>query len=53
MLARWQFNTLIALGVLSLVLTAVNATLFTINREAQAELAAVTGGCSTSLRSRA
>ena len=39
MLARWQFNTLIALGALSLLLTVVNATLFTINRESQAEIA--------------
>jgi hypothetical protein len=39
MLARWQFNTLIALGALSLLLAAVNAALFTINRESQAELA--------------
>jgi hypothetical protein len=39
MLARWQFNTLIVLGALSLVLTAVNATLFTINRESQAAIA--------------
>jgi hypothetical protein len=39
MLARWQFNTLIALGALSLLLTAVNAILFTTNRESQAEIA--------------
>ena len=39
MLARWQFNTLIAFGALSLVLTAVNATLFTMNRESQAAIA--------------
>ena len=81
MLARWQFNTLTALGALSLLLTLVNATLFTMNRESQAEIAqrqqyvqqsvalegfiarssrrwpsseraAMTGGFSTSLRSR-
>jgi len=39
MLARWQFNTLIAVGALSLLLTAVNVILFTSNRESQAELA--------------
>lgn len=39
MLARWQSNTLIALGALSLLLTAANATLFTLNRESQAEIA--------------
>ena len=39
MLARWQFNALIVLGALSLVLTAANATLFTLNRETQADLA--------------
>lgn len=39
MLARWQFNTLIVLGALSLLLTAVNAALFTLNRESQAEIA--------------
>ena len=38
MLARWQFNTLIVLGTLSLLLTLVNATLFTINRESQVVL---------------
>ena len=39
MLARWQFNTLIVLGTLSLLLTLVNATLFTINRESQVVIA--------------
>ena len=39
MLARWQFHTLIVLGALSLFLTLVNATLFTLNRESQAEIA--------------
>ena len=39
MLARWQFNTLTVLGVLSLLLALVNATLFTINRESQAAIA--------------
>jgi len=39
MLARWQFNTLLALGGLSLLLTAINATLFTMNRESQAAIA--------------
>ena len=39
MLVRWQFNTLIVLGALSLLLTAVNATLFTNNRESQAAIA--------------
>jgi hypothetical protein len=39
MLARWQFNTLVALGALALLLTVVNATLFTLNRESQAEIA--------------
>jgi len=39
MLARWQFNTLIVLGALSLLLTLVNATLFTINRESQVVIA--------------
>jgi hypothetical protein len=39
MLARWQFNTLIVLGTLSLLLTLVNATLFTINRESQIAIA--------------
>ena len=39
MLARWQFNTLTVLGALALLLAVVNATLFTVNREAQAEIA--------------
>ena len=39
MLARWQFNTLIVLGVLSLFLALANATLFSLNRESQAEIA--------------
>lgn len=39
MLARWQFNTLTVLGALALLLTLVNATLFTINRESQAAIA--------------
>ena len=38
MLARWQFNTLITLGVLSLLLTLANAALFTINGESRAEI---------------
>ena len=38
MLARWQFNTLIVLGILSLVLVLANATLFSLNRESQAEI---------------
>ena len=39
MLARWQFHTLIVLGALSLLLTLVNATLFTLNRGSQEEIA--------------
>lgn len=39
MLARWQFHALVALGALSLLLTLVNATLFTLNRDSQAEIA--------------
>jgi hypothetical protein len=39
MLARWQFNALVALGGISLVLTVVNAALFTLNRESQSEIA--------------
>jgi hypothetical protein len=39
MLARWQFNTLVVLGALALLLTVVNATLFSLNRESQAEIA--------------
>ena len=39
MLARWQFNTLLALAGLSLLLTIANATLFTVNRESQAAIA--------------
>ena len=39
MLGRWQFSVLTAIGVLSLVLVAVNALLFTANRDAQAALA--------------
>ena len=39
MLARWQSNTLIVLGALALLLAVVNATLFTLNRESQAEIA--------------
>ena len=38
MLARWQFNTLIVLGVLSLTLVLANATLFSLNRESQEEI---------------
>jgi hypothetical protein len=39
MLSRWQFNALTAIGVLSLLLMAVNATLFSANRDAQAAIA--------------
>lgn len=39
MLSRWQFSVLTAIGVLSLLLTAVNALLFTANRDAQAAIA--------------
>ena len=39
MLKRWQFNTLTGLGVLSLLLALVNATLFVVNRDAQAAIA--------------
>jgi glucose uptake protein GlcU len=39
MLARWQFNTLVVLGALALLLSVVNATLFSLNRESQAEIA--------------
>ncbi|MEO8836772.1 MAG: hypothetical protein ABI364_08535 [Caldimonas sp.] len=39
MLTRWQFNALTGLGGLSLLLTLVNATLFTFNRDAQAAIA--------------
>ena len=39
MLTRWQFNTLTGLGALSLLLALANATLFTVNRDAQATIA--------------
>lgn len=39
MLTRWQFNALVGLGVLSLLLTLLNATLFTFNRDTQAAIA--------------
>lgn len=39
MLVKWQFNLLTALGALALALVIVNATLFTINRSGQADLA--------------
>jgi len=39
MLHKWQYNLLTALGALALMLAIANATLFTSNRSAQAELA--------------
>jgi hypothetical protein len=39
MLKRWQFNALTGLGALSLLLALVNATMFLVNRDAQAALA--------------
>ncbi len=39
MLNKWQYNLLTALGALALMLAIANATLFTNNRSAQAELA--------------
>ncbi len=39
MLKRWQFNALTGLGLLSLLLALINATLFIVNRDAQAAIA--------------
>lgn len=38
MLSRWQFNSLVAMGILALLLVVANALLFTMNRDAQSAL---------------